>query len=126
MRAGPRTGGCLRQPARRKIQHHAKRFERLEALQKACKGPAEVCRLQREVETARIGQRDGKDAACQPVPERALVGGFDMHARMVDEMHVVDAGGTGGRAGEAGEAAIDMGHHRASAGRSFSSMSLMR
>jgi hypothetical protein len=41
---------------------------------------------------------------------RAVVA-LDPHPRLVDQMHVVHAGGTGGHAGEAGKAAVDMLDH---------------
>ena len=47
--------------------------------------------------------------ADQPVEQRPPVGLLDMGARMVDQMHVVDAGRAGRHAGEAGQAAVDMG-----------------
>ena len=43
--------------------------------------------------------------------DRALVGFFDVLARMIDQVHVVHAGRTGGHAGKARQAAVDMLDH---------------
>ena len=47
----------------------------------------------------------------RPVVPLAAVGALDMRPRVVDQVHVVDAGRAGGHAGEAGEAAVDVAHH---------------
>ena len=39
------------------------------------------------------------------------IGGLDIGAGMIDQMHVMHAGGTGGHAGQAREAAVDMLDH---------------
>ena len=84
----------------------------------ACLGdqPAERARQpaerQRQAEAPRIGQHLAEDPAQRALARGAVALGLDAHPGEVDEMHVVDAGGTGGHAGEAGEAAVDVIGHR--------------
>ena len=68
---------------------------------------------QRQAEAVRIGQHRRQQAADRAVLEAALAGRLDVGARVVDEVHVVDAAGARGHAREAGEAAVDvLAHHR--------------
>ena len=62
----------------------------------------------RRPETPGIGQDRGQRGAHQTVEERPPIGPLDMHAGMVDEVHVVHPGRAGGHAGEAREAAVDV------------------
>ncbi len=74
----------------------------------AGQGPRKQAPNKRQPEPRWIGQDEGQQRADQPVGERALVGLLDVGARMVDQVHVVDAGRAGRHAGEAGQAAVDM------------------
>ena len=58
-----------------------------------------------------VRQHAGEQGANQPLDQRAPIGPFDMDAGVIDEMHVVDAGGARGHAGEAGQAAVDVLDH---------------
>ena len=56
-------------------------------------------------------QRPGQQRPQQAVAPGAPVGFLDVHAGVVDQVHVVHARGAGGHAGEAGEAAVDVLDH---------------
>ena len=58
-----------------------------------------------------IGQHGGENPAQEPVVPGPRIGRLDIGAGMVDEMHVMHAGGTGGHAGQAREAAVDVLDH---------------
>jgi hypothetical protein len=70
--------------------------------------PAECGGNQRHAKAAARRQYPGQQVAHQPVLQRALVGFLDAHPRLVDQVHVIDAGRAGRHAGEAGQAAVDM------------------
>ena len=53
----------------------------------------------------------GEQGAERAVGERALIGGLDVRAGVVDQMHVIHAGRACGHAGQAGQAAVDMSDH---------------
>jgi hypothetical protein len=58
--------------------------------------------LQSRAQPRRIGQDFREYAPHQPVGERALIGLFDMHPRVIDQVHVIDTGGAGCHTGQAG------------------------
>lgn len=71
--------------------------------------PRQPGQMQGQPETGWMGQDGNQKITDQPIPEGALVCLFDMGASMIDQMHVIHAGGTGGGAGKAGKTAVDMG-----------------
>ena len=99
----------MRVPRRRKPQHGGQWLQRLHLVEETGEGAPQGGELESQAEAAGIGQDHGQHATRQPVGQRPLIGLLDVDAGMVDQMHVVDAGGTSGRAGETGEAAVDMG-----------------
>ena len=72
--------------------------------------------MQGQPETGGMGQDGNQKIADQPIHKGALVCLFDMGAGMIDQMHVIHAGGTGGGAGKAGKTAVDV-KRRARIGR---------
>ena len=58
--------------------------------------------------------------------QRPPVGFLDMRAGVIDQVHVVHAGGASGHAREAGQAAVDVGDHLLGRRRICSSISLIR
>jgi hypothetical protein len=94
---GPVDVGAGRQGARRQSQHGAQA-----AGQELRKRPAEPGADQRQAETVRVRHEPGEQRAQGPVEPRPPVGFLDPDAGEVDQVHVVDPGGTGGHTRQAG------------------------
>ncbi len=101
-RVSGRSGG---QPRGREVQHRAQGFRKQRG-----DGLRQHRADQRQAESRRAGQHEGKELPLQAVEQGPRVGLLDMRAGMVDQMHVIDARGAGGHASETGQAAIDMAH----------------
>ena len=59
-------------------------------------------------EPAGMGQHEGQHAPQRPVGRRAAIGLLDIAAGVIDQVHVVHAGGARRHAGQAREAAVDV------------------
>ena len=77
---------------------------------KGISGAAKAAVRKSDAETPWERQRQAEQHAHGAVADGPPVGLLDAHARLVDEMHVIDARGAGRHAGEAGEAAVDVQH----------------
>ncbi len=108
-RGGAGTGevGAAQEPGRRQLEHGHELLEP-EPAQDAGEGPHQACRPERKTEAVGVGQDGREQGAGETLPEAALAGLLDVRAGVIDEVHVVDAAGTGGHAREAGEAAVDV------------------
>ena len=89
-------GGDARQPDR--AQHRRQRA-------------ADLAGHHRQAEQRRIGEHARQQRAQHAVGERALIGLLDVLARVIDQMHVMHAGGAGRHAGQTREAAVDVLDH---------------
>ena len=107
-----RSGDCRnrRHGSWRKVQHGAERSQCWHPFQETGERTPEPRKPESGAEPCRIRKGHRQHGAGQPVHQRAAIGLFDVNAGMIDQMHVVDAGGTGRRAGKAGKTAVDMGH----------------
>ena len=105
-RAGRRNRGG------RKFQQGAQAIgEDALARQGPSEGASKLGAPEGQPEQAGAGQHGSDHRAQGTVMEGAGVGGLDIGAGVVDQMHVVHAGRACGHAGEAGQAAIDMADH---------------
>ncbi len=106
----PLGDAAARQPARRKLQHGGDALEP-QSLQQAAEGLGEDRKPQRSAQPGIVGQDGGEQRTHQAVEARPPVALLDHGAGVIDQVHVVHAGGAGGHAGEARQAAVDVGHH---------------
>ena len=87
---------------------HRGEFRKLQGAQCLRQSPSERRRPHRQSEAARIGHDCRQRAADHAILEAAAAGLFDVLARDLDQVHVVDAGRACRHAREARKAAIDV------------------
>ena len=97
---------------RRQVDHRLQAVaEERQRADHALEGLGQHRRAQGEAEAVRIRQHAGENPAQEPIVPGPGIGGLDIGAGMIDQMHVMHAGRTGGHAGQAREAAVDMLDH---------------
>ena len=115
-RPAARRRGTEGTRGRRQRQHRGERLQRRHARNSPAKGRPSAGKAERGAEAGRIGQARRRAERGSGGRAAAAIGLLDMRARVVDQVHVVDARGAGGHAGEAGQAAVDV-QHRFAVGR---------
>ena len=91
----------------RQIEHGAE-FLEAKLGEQSAERLGERHKLQRHAETVWVGQHGGQQRSHGAIFNRAPARFIDVRARMIHQMHVVDATGAGGHARQAREAAVNV------------------
>ena len=108
MEAGPGVGLGGRKARGRKREHGGQRGEGRDAAEQGSEREGQRGEAGGEPEAPGLGNDAGNQQADRTIDRRPAEILLDMHPRVIDQVHIVDAGRAGRHAAQAGQAAVEM------------------